>query len=74
MLEGMDFVFSQNSDIDFGYQFGDPTVSVKIVRLGCKISEEGCSRNLEGMEYVFFIKNQILFVIMKWVYVLESAE
>ena len=53
MLDGMDFVFSQNSDIDFEYQFGDLTVSVNIGRLGCKISEEGCNKNLEGVDYVF---------------------
>ena len=51
MLDGMDFVFFQNSNIDFEYQFGDPTVSIKIDRLGCKIPEEGCSKNLEGMDY-----------------------
>ena len=52
MLDGMDFVFLKNSNIDFEYQFGDPTVSIKIDRLCCKIPEEGCSKNLEGMDYV----------------------
>ena len=52
MLDGMDFVFSQNSDIDFEYQFGDLTVSVNIGRLGCKISEEGCSRTHDCKDYV----------------------
>ena len=53
MLDDMDFVFFQNSNIDFEYQLRDPTVSVKIGRLGCKIPEEGCSKNLEGVEYIF---------------------
>ena len=53
MGDSMDFIFSQNSDIDFEYQCGDPTVSVKIGRLGCKIPKEGCSKNLEGIDYVF---------------------
>ena len=37
-------VFSQNSDIDFGYQLGDPNLSVKIGGFSCKISEV-CSQN-----------------------------
>ena len=53
MLEGMDFVSSQHSDIDFGYQFWDPTLSVEIGRFSCEISEEGYSRTLDGTNYVF---------------------
>ena len=37
-------VCSQNSDIDFGYQLGDPNLSVKIGGFSCKISEV-CSQN-----------------------------
>ena len=46
-------VCSQNSDIDFGYQLGDPNLSVKIGRFSCEISEEGYSRTLDGKNYVF---------------------
>ena len=53
MLEGMDFVCSQNSDIDFGYQLGDPNLSVEIGRFSCEIFEEGYSRTLDGTNYVF---------------------
>ena len=52
MLDGMDFVFFQKPNIDFEYQFGDLTISIKIGRLGCEIPEEGCSKKLEGMDYV----------------------
>ena len=46
-------VCSQNSDIDFGNQLGDPNLSVKIGRFSSKISEEGYSRTLDGKNYVF---------------------
>ena len=46
-------VCSQNSDIDFGYQLGDPNLSVKIGRFSCEISEKGYSRTLDGTNYVF---------------------
>ena len=53
MLDGMDFVCFQNSDIDFGYQFGNPTLSIEIGRFNCKISEEGYSRTFDFMDYIF---------------------
>ena len=56
-------VCSQNSDIDFGYQLGDPNLSIKIqlgdpnlsVKIGrfsCEISEEGYSRTLDSKDCV----------------------
>ena len=46
-------VCSQNSDINLGYQLGDPNLFVKIGRFSCEISEEGYSRTLDGKNYVF---------------------
>ena len=46
-------VCSQNSDINLGYQLGDPNLFVKMCRFSCKISEEGYSRTLDGKNCVF---------------------
>ena len=46
-------VFSQNSDINLGYQLGDPNLFVKIGRFSCEISEEGYSRTLDDKNHVF---------------------